>query len=323
MDQSKKFQDAKVLLFDTEPTNLRVTRAALFEIGFREIESIQIFKDFSKHVSHGDYDLIVAEVHNVGGGVADLMKKLRTGDIGVNPFVVSITTSWNRHSDNVRQLVDAGVDDLLLRPFSTRDLAARVHAAVTSRKGFVVTGNYVGPDRRSERDRENSAELFHPPNTLKSSADGEQGIAVSHSEAIEEARQKMSRERIRTLAMRILVAIELKLDDPETGASISAEEIDGLARELRRRLRGRGSPDAVELASALVEITTEALEPGGETSQRLRLIKELALGAFTAYTDGDSVERSDGEVDRTVNILREKLQEQSVRDWRRDLTCAT
>ncbi len=323
MGQNKKFQDAKVLLFDTEPTNMRVTRAALFEIGFREIESIQEFKSFSKHVSHGDYDLIIAEVHNAGGGVADLMKKLRTGDIGVNPFVVTITTSWDRQVDNVRQLVDAGVDDLLLRPFSTRDLAARVHAAVTSRKGFIVAGDYVGPDRRGSADRDKSAEIFHPPNTLKNSADGEQSQTVAHNEAIDAARQKMSRERIRTLAMRILVVIELKLDDPDTGASINPEEIDGLARELRRRLRGRGSPDAVELASALIEITTEALEPGGETNQRLRLIKELALGAFTAFADGESLERSNGEVDRTVNVLRGKLQEQSVRDWRRELTCAT
>ncbi len=322
MRKVRKFQDARVLLFDTEPTNLRVTRAALFEIGFREIESVQNFKDFSKHVSHGNYDLIIAEVHNAGGGVADLMRKLRTGDIGVNPFVVTITTSWDRQTESVRQLVDAGVDDLLLRPFSTRDLAARVHAAVTARKGFVVTGEYVGPDRRGKNDRDNSAELFHPPNTLKSVVHGEAEGVVDHNEAIEEARQKMSRERIRTLAMRIIVAVELKLDDPETGASINAEEIDGLARELRRRLRGLGAPDAVELSSALVEITTEALEPDGETEQRLRLIRELALGAFTAYADGDDLERTTGEVDRTVSVLREKLQEQSLRDWRRELTGA-
>jgi DNA-binding response OmpR family regulator len=323
MLNTKKFQDARVLLFDTEPTNLRVTRAALFEIGFREIECIQEFKSFSKHVSHGDYDLIIAEVHNAGGGVAELMKKLRTGDIGVNPFVVTISTSWDRKSDHVRQLVDSGVDDLLLRPFSTRDLAARVHAAVTTRKGFIVTGDYVGPDRRAKSERKNDVELFHPPNTLKSSVEGELPQAVSNNEAIDEARQKMSRERIRTLAMRIVVAVELKINDPETGASINPEEIDGLARELRRRLRGRGAPDAIELATALVEITTESLEPEGETDQRLRLIRELALGAFTAYADGESLERTSGEVDRTVNVLREKLHEQSLRDWRRELTCAT
>jgi hypothetical protein len=211
----------------------------------------------------------------------------------------------------------------LLRTFSTRDLASRVHAAVTARKGFVVTGDYVGPDRRGVANKDGNTELFHPPNTLKSSVDGDPAGLTANNDAIEEARQKMSRERIRTLAMRIIVAVELKLDDPETGANINPEEIDGLARELRRRLRGRGAPDAVELASALVEITTEALEPDGETEQRLRLVKELALGAFTAFADGESLERTTGEVDRTVNVLRDKLHEQSLRDWRRELTCAT
>ncbi len=323
MSQNRKFQDARVLLFDTEPANLRATRAALFEIGFREIESVQTFKDLTKHISHGDYDLIIAEVHNAGGGVADLIKKLRTGDVGVNPFAVLIATSWDREIENVRQLVDAGIDDLLLRPYSTKCMSSRIHAAVTARKGFVVTGDYVGPDRRSEADRKNSAELFHPPNTLKNSAEGNPNAPISHEKDIEAARQKMSRERIRTLAMRIIVAVELKISDPETGGSIDPEEIDGLARELRRRLRGRGSPDAIELASALVEITTEALEPDSDPEKQLRLIKELALGTYTAFADGDSLERSDGEVERTVGVLRGKLQEQSVQDWRRELSCAT
>ncbi len=322
MSQSKKFADARVLLFDPVSTNLRVTRAALFEIGFREIETVQEYKDFKQHVTHGNYDLIIAETHNAGGGVADLMQKVRTGDVGINPFVVAITTSWDRNAENIQRLINAGVDDLLLRPFSTRDLAARVHAAVSARKGFIVTGGYVGPDRRSSKNRKNNAELFHPPNTLKSTVEGDAGAILDNEAAIEAARLKMSRERIRTLALRITVAVELKLNDPETGADVDPEEIDGLARELRRRLRGRGDSDAEELAAALVEMTTEALEPNGETEQRLRLIKELALGAYTAFADGASLERCSGEVDRTVNVLRDKLQQQSVKDWRQDLSCA-
>ncbi len=322
MNKSKKFADARVLLFDPVSTNLRVTRAALFEIGFREIETVQDFKDFKQHVSHGNYDLIIAETHNAGGGVAELMQKVRTGDVGVNPFVVAITTSWDRNAENIQRLIDSGVDDLLLRPFSTRDLAARVHASVSARKGFIVTGGYVGPDRRTSSSRKNSAELFHPPNTLKSTVEGDTGALLETEMAIEEARLKMSRERIRTLALRITVAIELKLNDPETGAEVDPEEIDALARELRRRLRGRGDSDAEELASALVEMTTEALEPDGETEQRLRLIKELALGAYTAFADGAELERTSGEVNRTVNVLRDKLQRQSVKDWRQELSCA-
>jgi len=313
MNKSKRFCDARVLLFDPVSTNLRQTRAALFEIGFREVKTVQEFKDFNQHVSHGNYDLIIAETHNAGGGVAELMQKVRTGDIGINPFVVAITTSWDRKAENVKRLINAGVDDLLLRPFSTRNLAARVHASVSARKGFIVTGGYVGPDRRTASERKDGVDLFHPPNTLKSSVEGNLDAGHDAEKAIETARLKMSRERIRTLALRITVAIELKLGDQETGNDIDPEEIDGLARELRRRLRGRGDSDANEMASALVGMTTEALEPGGETEQRLRLIKELALGAYTAFADGASLERSSGEVDRTVNVLREKLQEQSLR----------
>ncbi len=322
MDDKTKFHDARALLFDPVRNNMLVTRAALFEIGFRDIETVQTFEEFATHISKGDYDLVIAEGYNAGGDVARLTQRMRTGDVGVNPFVVTITTSWDHNSSTIRSLVNAGVDDLLLRPFSTNALRERINASVNGRKSFVVTGDYVGPDRRNDKNgRNGSADLFHPPNTLKASMEGDFEAMQMAKEDIGHQRQKMTRERIRALVMRIVVSIQIKLDDPEVGADIKLEEIDALARELRRQLRERGQADAIELASATIEMTTAALVPEGQSRQNLNLIKQLALGAFAAYAEGDGIERKEGEIGQTVAAMRNKLQERALQDWRAELAC--
>ncbi len=66
-------------------------------------------------------------------------------------------------------MVNSGADDLLLRPFSTTLLGQRIEAHVERRKGFVITTEYVGPDRRKEPGG-GAIDLFDPPNSLKMKA---------------------------------------------------------------------------------------------------------------------------------------------------------
>ena len=67
-------------------------------------------------------------------------------------------------------MVSSGADDLLLRPFSTALLGQRIEAHIDRRKGFVITTDYVGPDRRKDNSRASNVELFEPPNSLKMKA---------------------------------------------------------------------------------------------------------------------------------------------------------
>ena len=88
-----------------------------------------------------------------------------------NPFIVIIVTAWEKSTGLINRVVNSGADDLLLRPFSTALLGSRIEAHIERRKGFVITTDYVGPDRRQSQVRQtNAAETFDPPNSLKMKA---------------------------------------------------------------------------------------------------------------------------------------------------------
>ncbi|MBK0572118.1 response regulator receiver protein, partial [Klebsiella pneumoniae] len=81
------------------------------------------------------------------------IQDLRQGGQGFNPFIVIIVTAWEKSGALVSRVVNSGADDLLLRPFSTTLLGQRIETHVERRKGFVVTTDYVGPDRRKDLTR--------------------------------------------------------------------------------------------------------------------------------------------------------------------------
>jgi AmiR/NasT family two-component response regulator len=47
-------------------------------------------------------------------------------------------------------LRDAGVDEIILRPFTVAKVLTRIDAAVTYRRSFIDAATYVGPDRRRQ-----------------------------------------------------------------------------------------------------------------------------------------------------------------------------
>src|SRR3546814_19838847 len=54
------------------------------------------------------------------GDAVALVSDLRHGRLGVNPYLPIILTSWESDKPLVRRVVDAGADDLQVKPLSTR-----------------------------------------------------------------------------------------------------------------------------------------------------------------------------------------------------------
>ena len=129
-----------------------------------------------------------------------MIQQLRQGTAGYNPFIVIIVTAWEKNSALINRVVSSGADDLLLRPFSTGVLGQRIEAHVDRRKGFVITTEYVGPDRRRDSNRPSDIELFEPPNSLKMKAKDRLStdeIARKLDAELKTAREKLNTEKLR------------------------------------------------------------------------------------------------------------------------------
>ncbi|WP_267177738.1 response regulator [Sneathiella aquimaris] len=143
-----RFQPASALLLDSQSSMRYNTRVALLNIGFGEVEAVSNHSEFMERLEKKHFDLIVGDSRSVGEDTCDLIKQIRHNAIGHNPFVNVIVTLWDASPDVVHSTIDSGTDDLIIRPMSNAHLRDRVSGLVAARKPFIVTSDYIGPERR-------------------------------------------------------------------------------------------------------------------------------------------------------------------------------
>jgi DNA-binding response OmpR family regulator len=298
------FRNASVLLFDPVGPNLLATRSILKQLGFEDIEPVREYEALTRKVSERSYDLMIFEVGDAGGDVCGVVRRLRSGETGINPFATILLTSWERQAKDIHALMDAGSDDLLLRPFSPSALRDRVNAHVRKRKPFVVTGDYIGPDRRTDATRPSNAQTIEAPNTLKAVVEGDTATLRRLEAAITEANDSVDRERLKRLAIRISTSARLRLDNQAGSDNMSFADLHESSKELRRRLRGRNLDKPLEIATALCEIVARVCEDDHADNDQLTLMCDLPMAAYAALEGENAGESTRKEVDAVLNKIR-------------------
>ena len=306
---------ASVLLFDPVHVNQRTTRYALFEMGFRKIECVSSLAEFKSGIAETAPALVVAESSATDADVFKLVRSIRRSDLGRNPFVVILLTTWSRDTTHIRRAIECGADDVIVRPFSTMFAAERVRTLIRDRKEFIVTSDYVGPDRRKSTDRDTDTQPLAVPNFLQAMVNGDEAAIERASSWVREAQDVVIAERLRRMAMRIVISVEIQLTKPENStAPVKLDIIDmaRTARELRVQLMKASRAEAAEVATALLEQITSLGNGVTPSNRTLQLIKELSMATYAAFANGESLERSKDEIGRTVANLRTRLQNRSV-----------
>jgi CheY-like chemotaxis protein len=199
------FEAAELLIYDPVAANRNATRASLHSLGFRKVEAVPTLEALSSRVGSKPPDLLLAEVSGGEQGICSLIQSVRRGDLGDNPFIVVLATTWRRDGSIISQAVNSGADDLVARPISTNVLGERIRLLVERRKDFVVTSDYIGPDRRRSA-RPGGAQCMEVPNPLKLRAldavtDDE--IARLMAEYVTAGKEALSLEKLRRDAVQL------------------------------------------------------------------------------------------------------------------------
>jgi len=194
MDQAL-YDLAEILVCDPVAPHRAATRSALYSLGCRHIEIVASLSDFLDALDNRPPDLAICEAQVGLAALCRAIRKLRRGE-GYNPFVGIIVTAWTTSSAQVADVIESGADGFLLRPFSAGQLDQRIKAHLTSQKPFVVSGSYVGPERRSAT-RLSTACTFAPPNLLKLKIEGrphlDEAARLFHAE-LKTARARLMEE---------------------------------------------------------------------------------------------------------------------------------
>ncbi|WP_135079005.1 response regulator [Terasakiella sp. SH-1] len=149
------------------------TRHALVSMlrhkGFHGIQYASTIDAVEDCIKSHNADLLICDNNIEGGSLCDLVEGIRHGRIGKNPFMVIIALIAKAESEVVRALVNAGVDDILVKPVSGFNLDKHLHMLAHHRKQFLVTETYFGPDRRKDKRNSGAQQIgtFMVPNPLE------------------------------------------------------------------------------------------------------------------------------------------------------------
>ncbi|HSV29806.1 MAG TPA: response regulator [Candidatus Omnitrophota bacterium] len=200
---AQAYEHVRLVIADPNQLVRTGLRAALFSIGFRTIADTADFVRLHDMLQNDEVDLLVASSELSDNDVGFLIQEMRNQRLGSNPFVLVIGLLANAEPDYVKRVIDSGVDDLLLTPVVPDQLISRIEKLARTRKPFVVTHDYTGPDRRAKVRSfdSHSAPMLEVPNPLNARATGLETVKLMKQ--IRESGTTLNRIKIERHAVQI------------------------------------------------------------------------------------------------------------------------
>ena len=146
----------RTLVVDRSPAIVREVGDAFKATRLGPVEGTGSLAEACRRLTEGaaKYDLAIVEFGDSGELGFDLLKWVRTDASSATPALPVIVTSPIFTADQVRRSIDCGADYFLTKPFNRERLVGAVERTVVKPRRFVVTANYVGPDRRTRSDQD-------------------------------------------------------------------------------------------------------------------------------------------------------------------------
>jgi CheY-like chemotaxis protein len=142
------FTKLRFLVIDDNPFMRKVVKALLHGFGTREVleaedgaTGLEAFMTHSPDIILLDWEMPILD----GLEVTRLIRQPTTS---VNPFAPIIMVSGHAEKRRVIMARDAGVNEFLAKPVSSKGLYDRILGVVAFPRPFIRTKSYFGPDRR-------------------------------------------------------------------------------------------------------------------------------------------------------------------------------
>jgi CheY-like chemotaxis protein len=300
------FDSIDVLIYDPVPANRTATRAALYALGFRRTETVSTLEAFIDAIQKQPPDIALCEAQGQADELCAAIQQMRQGGACHNPFIVIIVTAWEKNTGLIKQVLSSGADDMLLRPFSTALLGQRIETHIERRKSFVITSDYVGPDRRKDAGRALNVELFEPPNSLRMKAKDRMSadeINRRLDAELKAAREKLAAEKLRRDAFHICVLWRLMQEERPGATPPDLDKLEALTRSIGARARAGACEPAAQWCDQVLA-AAEGLSLGVDSNASMHLLGHAALSLHQVFHPDKSAADQLSEIDATVALIR-------------------
>jgi CheY-like chemotaxis protein len=143
-----RFDLLNILLIDDNRHMLILLNEILRAIGVRNIHAAHDGGRALRIIAQNPIDLIMTDLAMEPLDGLDLVRRLRASPDIAHAMIPVIMITGHSTLRRVAEARDAGVNEFLSKPVTTRGLLQRIGMIVDQPRGFVKCNTYVGPDRR-------------------------------------------------------------------------------------------------------------------------------------------------------------------------------
>ena len=289
-----KYNDVQVMLADPR-THIRSSlKVALTHAGLENIDHTGALAGVSDSMEYSiGPDILICDMGLGDGEIMEVISDVRHNDFGKNPFLCVIGVSWEAEAQDVIRMINCGVDHLVTAPLSPQQILSRIASMIHHRLPFVVTADYVGPDRRSLTRPGKDFPIVDVPNSLKEKALGRWDIARFESE-LETAVGSINTRKVDRQAEIIAALVDSiteMANQPNGLARIhpKVERLTMLVSEMDRRAAECRLHQVAELCRACVGVVTEMrVDEATPSDQDLQVLKHLGMAIRAALYPANS-----------------------------------
>ncbi len=223
----------KVLLYEPDAALRTAMKDMLRSAGLTAVHDTGQLERVEEAVDQEQTDMIIGDILSEQAAMCDLVRDLRLDKRGNNPFPVTLGLAADADQTHITRAINAGYDSIVLKPLDFALIRRRVEHYTTSRKPFVVTSTYIGPDRRLQsRISANSSRLFEVPNPVQMMAEGTpRELLLTRIHA---ARAEIDEEKVRSDAASIWWLAERISEACLPGGD--TEAVDSLIDQMNRQV---------------------------------------------------------------------------------------
>lgn len=144
--------DLRTLILDDNAHMRGLVRAILLSFKINRVLEAADAQTGLEIIRENEIDLAFVDYRLGGQDGLMFCREIRTGEESPDPFLPIIMITAYSELSRVKQAINAGIDEFLVKPVRANDVASRINAVVQRRRPFVRSDDYFGPDRRRRKD---------------------------------------------------------------------------------------------------------------------------------------------------------------------------
>lgn len=265
----------------------RLIASSLLDQGFAEPVCSQYLSGVLPDIQEGKVDVILCEMDGDIRENLNIVREIRHANIGKNPFFIIVALCANTEPAHIQQVINCGVDDIVITPVAMATLTKRIANFYTTRKQFVVTTEYIGPDRRQSNRDGNQPQFLDVPNPVAAKMSG---MSEPEYDAVVRAMSKnLVRAKISTHAFEFMDIVRAIQTEAEVDLKVAMDRIHKGCHLVAAKLDQNSV--VYRLCDELASLALRIANSDEPSSKDLRLLPEVGKALYKSFLVSDDTER--------------------------------